>query len=104
MSFHPCENCGTGNAAGAKFCEKCKFPLGEDTDNWLVCAKCDEWTLVDEMVDHAMGFVCPSCNIDLVAEDIDRAREDSRREDREVADEMRFDARRDDAMTEGGAR
>ena len=43
MSFHRCENCGTGNHVGETVCSRCQFPLGENIDDTMKCDSCGDW-------------------------------------------------------------
>ncbi|MFA5431209.1 MAG: hypothetical protein WC329_08630 [Candidatus Omnitrophota bacterium] len=128
MSFHRCENCGTGNAAGVTLCANCRFPLGRDAGDYCVCWSCDQWYLINEMTEIGDGWYCPSClanRADQLADDgtcpdcggsgggegrwrcptcrgKGHVETESEREDKWIAAEMKADERRDEKMTKEG--
>jgi hypothetical protein len=103
MTSAICPQCFRVTETATGKCSTCTFPLDKDPADYAVCYGCNEWKLIAELTedgDDAGAWYCEKCL------DAREARRNNRRvskyEARLIESERRYDAERDDKLTEQG--
>jgi hypothetical protein len=101
MTSAICPQCFRVTETATGKCSTCTFPLDKDPADYAVCYGCNEWKLIAELTEEigdAAEWYCEAC------ENIrnERRYRDSKYEACLIESERRYDAERDDKLTEQG--
>jgi hypothetical protein len=100
MTSAICPQCLRVTEAATGKCTHCDFPLGKDPELYAVCFRCNEWKLIAELTEDKSddgAWYCDKC----LEERKDRRGVMSDYEARLIESERRYDAAKDDILTEG---
>ena len=103
MNSAICPQCFRVTDAATGKCTHCDFPLDKDPELYAECWGCQRWFLIAELAedtnpDRGAGWYCDECREE-------REARHHRRDDYEarlIESERRYDAAKDDMLTEGG--